>query len=383
MFSRIQHNSNAASALSKSFIIFSKGAIIKDSFKHQRNEHAVRLHANTPQLLVLLGCIDNVLQHVKYHEHYDGFDITFYFHGRELADDNLIISRQIAEWMLSQMTNNEDVRRRYQDTIPCLEGLLKTQCHSLGPLIYQQLYPDKSLQPVIEQHLPDPVDIDLFNETTFYAPKAQSMLAWLQKKLHSKSDKGRDPKHDEQILEDISQRFIQLEKNRKFIWRLMISSLNGKPAIDCCYFGDEYTEIHVLLQAVLILNEQGLMTLDYQKSKKYLEFYALENGNSHEIDPAILGQELTRACGYLKLEFAPRQNFHPGPVVFNRSSTFELMRRGLHWSEESGKKLIKHSILFRVLERNTPLPADLITKIICMNDETLYKEEIRALARIK
>jgi len=79
MFSRIQHNSNAASALSKSFIIFSKGAIIKDSFKHQRNEHAVRLHANTPQLLVLLGCIDNVLQHVKYHEHYDGFDITFYF----------------------------------------------------------------------------------------------------------------------------------------------------------------------------------------------------------------------------------------------------------------------------------------------------------------
>lgn len=382
-YTQINHQSEAAKDLCQSYVILSTRNTTNDEMKLQHNELAIRLSADPRELLILLGSIDLLLQHLKYHDHYDGYDISFYYHGRQLAQDKLSISRQIAGWMLDTIQAHKEIQQRYQEIVPVLEDLLKVESLSLSHAIRTQLFPRTSLGPAIREQVKNKEDFELFNPESKYPAKVQSMQAWLQKKLGEKSPKNaRVAKHDNAIHEEINARFTQIEQHQLAIWALMVQSLKGEFAADGGCYLETYTEIRLLMEAQRTLNEQGLMTLSYHESKSYLDVYQKKNANNElAVDATILGQELTLACAHLNLEFEPGQSFHPGPAVFSKASTRELKRLGLHWNKEYGTKLIKCAMLFRAMERDTPLPADIITKILRMNDDTLPQEEVRALAR--
>lgn len=151
------------------------------------------------------------------------------------------------------------------------------------------------------------------------------------------------------IHKDIAHWFERFTDVRDLFWQTHVNKLYGYRANDGGYYTSNYTEILLMKEADMHLNQHGFMELDLFKEEgsTYNQFYAKGKENYD-----LLENELRKAFDLLGLNFQDGIDFHNDSIVFDRASTKSLMNRGMHYTEDYCKKLMQASHRQRLFAPN-------------------------------
>ncbi len=325
------------------------------------NSLLLRLPNHDAALLKLLGALDPALHELEYNGpenectvsiHYcddlnegaNNYEIVSHTLEAEIKNRSkpkARLSRYIAEWIIHAYNNDPEGLHDYKSTTVTLESCLNSPNPSLTPIIRSMLYPQPKMKHAIQALCKeDRLTAKMLSVESSYQTAMLALMGTLRKTLHSHT---KEP--IAQLKTPISKWFNGFAETHQKFWNLIIESIYGHPAALGGFYNNNYTEIHLLREAKMTLNRDGLMVLNIRDTKAYRNYYA----NPNEQQKNKLELELRWACGYLGLEFLLAQNFHHDPV-FTLESTFRLMDLKVHVSENYCKRWMQASQAMRFFQ---------------------------------
>ncbi len=375
------------------------------------------LPSNPEVLLKLLGALEDVLHSATNQAKRNDFktNIVYCENLPDFSQPQMIVANTVNELKISgqkdlpspvrfvagqiikAVADQPERFKAYEPAAQELVELLKTESDSLARSIREKLYPDPSIEDFLQKTLPnDTLTCTLLNPKSSYTDATGKLMNELSNKLKCRVAKYEDKGYIEQwilwvkeiwnqteyvntsetskeaIRTSIKVQFERLIETRNALWEQTVESLFARKAPDGGNYHSEYTEVDLLKDAHMHLNSDGLMELDIYHTKSYKKNYAL---GKHLYDK--LEEELRAACSQLFLDILP-SDFHK-KIVFSRESTIELMNRGMHYTEDYAKALMRTSHRFRLFtsiekQRNDlqKLPLDLQARIL---QEAAFKDK--------
>lgn len=251
------------------------------------------------------------------------------------------VSRLMCDRLFILMeTNSPHLQQGYANIKRTLHQLYNKTDGSIAYLIRLLLYPNNSAARFIKTldklrntqkglvvHLLDP-EIDL-------TQKAVKTIEYMRSNL----SKWEGAKRKQKFIIDFDKLFLELELQKFYLWFAMVNGIFGNPGLDKMLLGVKNTEVMLLREAKLVLNDQDLLVLCYKDTDPYKNYYAEGKDNYVKIE-----QELQLACSYMGIYFKPNQDFHSnGGVVLTHQSTLDLLSYGFHYSKAYVKDLLRVS----------------------------------------
>ena len=384
------------------------GDTLQDPF-HPQHEYAyfdttITVSADPHAALQLIGVLDQMVHSITgngednnyqtvFHslEQLPNFSNTSGILGEAVqqraASAQIKLTRYIVQRLVTLAEQHAQVLGNYQNLATICKELLTEESPSLARAIRELIYPDPSMEELLSKYCADDkLKADVLNPAIPHEQATRQLMLSLKQRLQI-MNRSAEPENDHSpaaLSTAVDKWFKTMVITRNLLWKELLNTIFCMPAPDDGGYSPAYTEIELLCQSSMHLNEDGLMVLDIHDTDMYKEYYAL-----HKIHHDKLQHELRRVFQLLGFGLLDDLDFHQ-QVICNRETTIELMNRAMHFSEDYFKALMRTSHKLRLFETGSAvnqvnpflmLPNNLTTKILQLVEPDLRTWDIQGLSR--
>jgi hypothetical protein len=385
-----------------------QGDNLQDPF-HPQHEYAyfdttITLSADPHAALQLIGVLDQMVHSIIGNGEDHNYQTVFYYPDQHPDFSNTSgilgeavqqrapsaqtkLTRYLAQRLVTLAEQHAEVLGDYQNLATICKELLTQESPSLARAIRELIYPAPSMEELLSKYCPDDkLKADVLNPAIPHEQATRQLMLSLKQRLQT-MNRSAEPDKDNApaaLSAVMHHWFDSMVITRNLLWKELLNTIFCLPAPDDGGYSPAYTEIELLCQSTMHLNEDGLMVLDIHDTDMYKEYYAL-----HKIHHDKLQHELHRVFHLLGFGLLDNLDFHR-QVICNRDTTIELMNRGMHFSEDYFKALMRTSHRLRMFETGSyinqanpflMLPKNLVTKILHHIEPDLRTWDIQGLSR--